>query len=140
THKLWLSTNHRPVIREVTHAMWRRVLLFVWAVEIPVEAQDLALKDRLPRGPPGVPARLVAACLAWQARGIDPPPAVLLATAAYRDESDPLGEWLAACSTREPLPGKATARLMAREALRSYLEWAAANGCEPLTATALGTA
>src|SRR4029077_3314999 len=54
THKLWLSTNHRPVIREVTHAMWRRVLLFVWAVEIPVEAQDLALKDRLLAELPGV--------------------------------------------------------------------------------------
>jgi putative DNA primase/helicase len=140
THKLWLSTNHKPVIRELSAAMWRRVLLFPWARDIPVEQQDTRLKEKLCAELPGILNRLIAACLEWQRRGVDAPAAVRAATDAYRAESDPLGDFLAQCTTRAPAEGKTLARVMAKELLDAFTAWASANGCEPLTAKSLGDA
>lgn len=140
THKLWLSTNHKPIIRELSAAMWRRVLLFPWSVDIPPERQDTRLKEKLAAEAPGILNRLVAACLEWQERGVDPPQAVRVATEQYKAESDPLGDFLAQCTTREPPPGKTVARVMAKELLEAFTAWATANGCESMTAKALGDA
>ena len=138
THKLWLNTNHPPIIRELSLAMWRRVLLFPWLVDIPVEQQDTKLKEKLAAELPGILNRLLAACLEWQRRGVDPPPAVRAATDAYKAESDPLGDFLEQCTTRKPANGKNVARVMAKELLDAYTGWATANGCEAMSAKALG--
>lgn len=140
THKLWLSTNHRPIIRELSPAMWCRILLFPWTVFIPPEEQDGDLSNKLRAEAPGILCRLVQACLEWQARGVDPPDAVKAATEGYRAESDPLADFLAQRTTTEPLPGKTVARALAKELLDAYTQWARANGADPLTAKALGDA
>ncbi len=40
THKLWLSTNHKPEIRGTDAAIWRRIRLVPWTVSIPPAEQD----------------------------------------------------------------------------------------------------
>jgi putative DNA primase/helicase len=40
THKLWLSTNHKPEIRGTDAAIWRRIRLVPWTVSIPPAKQD----------------------------------------------------------------------------------------------------
>ena len=35
THKLWLCTNHKPVIKGTDHAIWRRPKLVPFDVKIP---------------------------------------------------------------------------------------------------------
>ena len=140
THKLWLSTNHKPVIRELSPAMWRRVLLFPWAVIIPIERQNTQLKEQLAQELPGILRRLVEGCLEWQRRGVDPPDAVKAATATYKAESDPVGDFLAQRTTAKPPLGKSVARVMAKELLDAYTGWAQANGQETLSSKALGDA
>ena len=140
THKLWLSTNHRPVIRELSPAMWCRILLFPWSVFIPTPEQDGDLSTKLKAEAPGILRKLVLACLEWQARGVDPPKAVQAATEGYKAESDPLADFLAQRTTTEPLPGKTVARAMAKQLLEAYGQWARANGSDPMTAKALGDA
>ena len=140
THKLWLSTNHKPVIRELSPAMWRRVLLFPWNVIIPLERQNTELKEQLAQELPGILRRLVEGCLEWQRRGVDPPDAVKAATATYKAESDPVGDFLAQRTTAKPLVGKSVARVMAKELLDAYTGWAQANGQEVLSSKALGDA
>ena len=140
THKLWLSTNHKPVIRELSPAMWRRVLLFPWNVIIPLERQNTELKEQLAQELPGILRALVDGCLEWQRRGVDPPDAVKAATATYKAESDPVGDFLAQRTTAKPLVGKSVARVMAKELLDAYTGWAQANGQETLSSKALGDA
>jgi putative DNA primase/helicase len=140
THKLWLSTNHKPVIRDLTAAMWRRILLFSWAVSIEGDKVDTDLRTKLRAELSGIFNRLLTGCLQWQGMGIAPPTTVQADTATYRTESDPLGEWMACRCTTKVLPGKDVARGFAKELLTDYAEWAKVNGAEAMTVKEFGLA
>jgi len=92
--KLFLSTNHRPVIRGVDRAIWRRIRLIPFDVVIPDDQQDHALLEKLQAERPGILRWAVEGCLAWQLEGLGMPDEVRLATAAYRGEMDILGDFL----------------------------------------------
>ncbi len=99
THKTVLVTNNKPVITETSHAIWRRLRLIPFEVTIPEEAQDRHLTDRLVAEWPGILAWAVRGCLEWQARQCDLefPQAVQEATREYRDDSDPVSDFIAEC-------------------------------------------
>src|SRR5215213_6273154 len=87
--KLWLMTNHRPVIRETTNAIWDRVKLIPFDVRFYAEGedtprgaarQDPTLSDVLRGELPGILAWAVDGCLAWQRNGLGTPEAVRVAT------------------------------------------------------------
>ena len=75
--KLWLMTNHRPVIRETTNAIWDRVKLIPFDVRFYADGED-APANRTAAGLhashgyagelPGILAWAVRGCLAWSAR------------------------------------------------------------------------
>lgn len=92
--KLFVQTNNRPIIRDLTNAMWRRLKL----VEFPMDFRahpDKELPEKLRAELPGVLAGLVQGCLNWQAYGgLAEPPEVTAATQEYRDQMDPLKEFL----------------------------------------------
>ena len=54
------------------------------------------LKDKLRDEAPGIPARAVRGCLAWQREGLNPPEVVRNATATCRTESLPMARFLEA--------------------------------------------
>jgi putative DNA primase/helicase len=93
THKLILATNNKPVIREGTHAVWRRVRLVPFTIIIPDDEQDPLLTEKLKGEWSGILNWLVAGCLAWQATGLQTPEEVVDATQGYEDEQDLLGEF-----------------------------------------------
>lgn len=95
THKVLLSTNHKPVIRGTDHAIWRRIALIPFTVKIPDHEADKAMPDKLRRELPGILAWSVRGCLAWQETGLNPPAEVTEATRMYRDEEDVLGAFIA---------------------------------------------
>ena len=97
THKLWLSTNHKPEIRGTDLAMWRRIRLIPWDVTIAPSDQKKDLPKKLTAELPGVLAWIVQGCLEWQEQGLNAPEEVQKATKAYRAESDVLGGFLADC-------------------------------------------
>ena len=45
--KIWLATNHRPVIRGTDHAIWRRIRLIPFTMRIPDAEQDRELPEKL---------------------------------------------------------------------------------------------
>jgi putative DNA primase/helicase len=95
--KLWLFANSKPQVRAEDAALWRRILLVPFVHSVPPDEQDAGLRDDLrhnPRARAAVLAWAVEGCLAWQQRGLDPPSIVLAATQQYRDEQNPLHEFL----------------------------------------------
>lgn len=136
THKLSLSTNNKPIIRESGNGAWRRVLLIPWTVTPPVP--DTTLPDRIREELPGVLAWIVGGCLAWQRDGLAPPAAVQAATAEYRDESDVLGAFLGERTTTEPEYHGALVRAPAGTLYKAYQAWCLAGGVKPDTQTAFG--
>jgi putative DNA primase/helicase len=131
--KLWLSTNHKPVIRGTDEGIWDRIRLVPFDVRIPESEIDRTLGQKLREEAPGILAWIVDGCLQWQERGLAPPEKVSTATQTYRTEMDLLGEFLAErCLIRE----HATAKV--GDLYTTYCDWAKENGEEPISKKAFG--
>ena len=94
--KVWLASNHKPVIKDTSNGMWRRVCLIPYTVVIDDEKQDHLLWDKLHAELSGILAWAVRGSVRWQAEGLKPfPDSVIFATETYREESDMVMEFLA---------------------------------------------
>jgi putative DNA primase/helicase len=133
TFKVFLSTNHRPIIRGTDHAIWRRIRLVPFDVVIPEPEQDQALAEKLRAEAPGILAWAVQGCLLWQREGLGQPDEVRTATARYRADMDGLGDFL-----RERCVMEAGASIPAPDLYAAYRSWATEAGEQPVSAKALG--
>jgi putative DNA primase/helicase len=102
THKLWLSTNHKPEIRGTDNAIWRRIRLIPWAVTIPPAERNHKLPAKLRDELPGILAWAVRGCLEWKREGLGESEEVRTATAEYRAEQDVLAGFLDECCVARP--------------------------------------
>jgi len=96
THKLILIGNHKPVIRDNSPALWRRVLMVPFDVRI--ESRDrvpmLELVNRFRREKSGILNWALEGSLEYQKRGLDPPQPVLASVKQYQFESDVVHDFL----------------------------------------------
>jgi len=130
--KLWLSTNHKPVITGTDNAIWDRIRMIPFDETIPFDERDTELTDKLKEESPGILNWAIEGCLAWQREGLGKPERVKLATANYREEMDPIGEFLAEKCTLWPNAPEPTLR--SRDLYAAYLEWCKENGeAKPLS-------
>jgi putative DNA primase/helicase len=125
--KIWLATNHRPLIRDTSPAIWRRIALIPFRAFFPPERQDKTLGEKLWEERAGILAWLVAGCLAWQQQGLGECDAVAEATESYRSEMDVLQEWL-----QERCVPDAKAITPFKELYDNYLTWCSETDQEPL--------
>ncbi|MCZ2127460.1 MAG: phage/plasmid primase, P4 family [Anaerolineales bacterium] len=133
THKLILATNHKPNVRTTDHGTWRRQKLVPFTVQIPSDKQDRTLPAKLAAEAPGLLRWAVEGCLAWQREGLGEPAVVKAATDVWRQESDPIGAFLATeCELGEGFEVEA-ARLFA-----AYERFATSNDEDPMSKQALG--
>jgi putative DNA primase/helicase len=133
TFKIWLGTNHRPVIRETTLAMWRRVRLIPFNVTITEAEKDPEIAAKLLLEAPGILAWAVRGCLEWQKHGLGMAEDVRKATAEYRAESDEVGRFIEdRCVVGEDKWVQAT------ELYRLYQAWAESEGIKAMSQRAFG--
>jgi len=92
--KLWLATNHKPVIRGTDKGIWDRLRLVPFTVRIPDAEQDKQLLAKLRDELPGILRWAIEGCLAWRGEGLGTPSAVREATEDYRQEMDVLGRFI----------------------------------------------
>lgn len=119
TFKLILVTNHRPIIRDTTHAMWRRLRLVPFTVTIPPEKQDPLLPEKLLAELPGVLRWAIEGCLQWQMLRLAPPTEVVVATNKYQKEQDTIGSFVEDCCVVGDEEWERKAELY-----KAYREWA----------------
>ncbi len=135
THKLWMCTNHKPVIKGTDHAIWRRPKLVPFDVIIPEAEKNTNFPKLLKAEYPGILARCVRGCLDWQKGGLRVPSAVEDATAKYRKEQDQLGDFLADECTQSP-----ELRAKAGATYQRYRQKLQHLGEEPMSLTKFGSA
>jgi putative DNA primase/helicase len=121
-----LAGNHKPSLRGVDEAIRRRLHLIPFTVTIPPDERDPELGEKLKLEGPGILAWAVQGCLNWQRDGLNPPKAVLDATAAYLDEEDTIGRWIDECCAADPIYTAYGNHLYA-----SWIEWCDAAGERP---------
>lgn len=134
--KLFIATNHKPVIRGTDHAIWRRIRLVEFDVVVPDDQQDKALPAKLTAELPGILRWAVDGCRLWQTEGLGPPQEVRQATADYRAEMDTLGGFLTErCWLMDP-----TAKIGAEALYTEYDGWAARSKEKSLSMKTFSTA
>jgi putative DNA primase/helicase len=121
THKIFLGTNHKPVIRGTDPAIWRRIRLVPFEVTIPEAERDRQLFQKLKKEAQGVWA--VKGCLLWRSQELGEPEEVKAATESYREEMDTLAEFIKDCCIMKP-----GARVSRKALFDAYLEWCQADG------------
>jgi putative DNA primase/helicase len=100
--KITISGNNKPVIKDTSDGIWRRMQLVPWEADIPPEQRDKGLKDKLMAERDGIFAWLMRGLLDWRKHGLIEPEDVRLATSEYRDDSDTIGRFLRqTCETGE---------------------------------------
>jgi putative DNA primase/helicase len=125
--KLFLATNHKPTIRSTDYAIWRRIRLIPFVVQIPEtqRIKNLALKLVREEGS-AILAWFVQGCLDWQGMGLCDPPEVKAATTDYRKQQDLLEPFIQDCC--EMVPNAET-----KDLYRAYAAWADSNGEHPIS-------
>lgn len=92
--KLWMATNHKPIIRGTDTGIWRRIHLIPFMVQIPPEKADRSLKYKLAAEMSGIFRWAVEGCLLWQREGLKMPRAVAESVREYRREMDVISAFI----------------------------------------------
>lgn len=96
-YKIWLATNHKPIIRGNDDGIWRRLPLIPFTVQIPLDKVDKNLKEKLMVELPGILNWAVEGCLLWQKEGLVQPTEITSSTKEYRSEMDVVGSFIEDC-------------------------------------------
>jgi putative DNA primase/helicase len=113
--KFLLRVNEKPIIRDESHGMWRRVKLVPFTRTFSV---DTTLSATLAAEAPGIFSWAVRGCLEWQREGLCEPAVVRAATAEYQAESDLLAPFIADRCVLDP-----SGRVGGRELFTAYRQW-----------------
>jgi len=128
TFKVWIACNHKPRISGDDNGFWRRIRLTPLRVTIPPEEQDRDLLAKLRQELPGILNWAIDGALVWQRDGLEPPAVVMVATQAYRDESDSVGEWM-----HERCIVDRDAAIQAKPLYQDYAKYIEERGARPLS-------
>lgn len=118
--KLWMATNHKPIIRGTDTGIWRRIHMIPFDVQIPEDKVDKNLTHKLKAEMAGIFKWCIDGCLMWQREGLQMPAAVLKSVREYRREMDVISAFIEDKCTLE---GTVQASML----YAAYASWADSN-------------
>lgn len=118
--KLWMATNHKPIIRGTDTGIWRRIHMIPFNVQIPEDKVDKNLTHKLKAEMTGIFKWCIDGCLMWQREGLQMPAAVLKSVREYRREMDVISAFIEDKCTLE---GTVQASML----YAAYASWADSN-------------
>jgi putative DNA primase/helicase len=122
TFKVFMATNHKPLIKGTDYGIWRRIKLIPFTTTITPEKQDKRLEEKLLGEGPGILNWLIEGARRWCEKGLHAPAVIRSATEEYRNEMDVLGNFIKECCVQGP-----EVSVRARELFRAYQEWCEEN-------------
>ena len=131
--KLWMATNHKPIIRGTDTGIWRRIHLIPFMVQIPPEKVDRSLKYKLGAEMSGIFHWAVDGCLLWQHEGLKMPRAVSESVREYRREMDVISAFIEDCCTEGNGRSVQSSQLYA-----AYCSWAERGNEYTMSSTKFG--
>lgn len=125
--KIFLATNHKPLVRADDGGIWRRLKLIPFTVTIPEEKRDKHLSEKLKAEISGILTWAIQGFQKWKTDGLNPPAKVTAATDAYQAEMDSLGTFISDCCVEHP-----KAKSNAKNLYDEYVTWCQENGENPM--------
>lgn len=138
--KITLSFNNKPLVRDPTDGMWRRLLLVPFEqkfftadkMEPGGKLLDPGLERRLEKELPGILNWVLDGYRMWREDGLQVPEKIRAATEAYRAESNPVREFIDGWC--EFMPGTS---IQAKRLYDAYAEWCRGD-TEPMSQKLFG--
>ena len=118
--KLWMATNHKPIIRGTDTGIWRRIHMIPFNVQIPEDKVDKNLTHKLKAEMTAIFKWCIDGCLMWQREGLQMPVAVLKSVREYRREMDVISAFIEDKCTLE-------GAVQASTLYAAYVSWADSN-------------
>jgi putative DNA primase/helicase len=131
--KLWMATNHKPIIRGTDDGIWRRLAIIPFTVQIPEHKVDKRLKHKLRRELTAILNWAVEGYMLWRESGLKEPQVIKDQRQEYRGEMDVVEAYIQECC----LLGE-RANTQASSLYQSYREWATNNGQYLMSSTKFG--
>lgn len=131
--KLTLAFNNRPSVRDGSDAIWRRINMVPFDVQIPEDEVDKHLKSKLMEEAPGILNWMIGGAEEWFKSGLVAPNVVRAATQDYRADSDPIGNFLNEMTV--PVEG---VKVRAKVLHEIYEKWCKASAVEPVNNNRFG--
>ena len=132
--KLWLTTNHKPRIVGTDPAIWSRVNLINFGVQVPAEKRDKQLGQKLRAEAPGILNWMLEGYRMWEQEGLNPPEAVKAATEQYRQDSDTISRFIDDKCNVSAKPGDEAFTVPVARLYDEYKHWID-DSCEMFTLT-----
>lgn len=120
--KIWVSTNHKPIIRGTDDGIWRRLVLIPFDVQIPEEKVDKDLKYKLLREAPAILNWMAEGAYMWMREGLELPEKLKASSKAYRTEMDVIEQFI-----EDECKRVDDGRVKANELYSVYKNWANEN-------------
>ena len=128
TFKIFMATNHMPVIKGNDHGIWRRIKLVPFTVTIPYGERDPNLMEKLRQEKSGILNWMIEGCIRWQKEGLGTPEEVQTATDEYQEDMDTIATFLSECCVRDD---KGYLRISSADLYRGYCAWCVQNSEHP---------
>lgn len=128
--KLFISGNHKPLIRGEDDGIWRRIKVIPFINQIPESQVDKNLYEKLMQERSGILNWAIKGCLIWQQQGLAETQLVKDEVASYRSDQDLMGAWL-----DERCQQGADQSHGTREMYMDYASWVRSAGANAVSET-----
>ena len=123
TCKVWLGVNHKPRVHDDTDGFWRKARLIPFTRQFLGDDADPDLCAKLRAEAAGILRWGVQGAVTCLRDGLRTPEIVLAASSAWREEADPLGEFLSDCCVFGE-----NCQVKAADLFSAYTQWSDDNG------------
>jgi putative DNA primase/helicase len=128
----WLRTNHKPIITGEDEGIWRRLVLLKFAKQFSVDERDPKLEQKLQEERNGILMWMIGGAVTYLQNGLRYSPRMIQEAAAYRKDSDLLGEFLDIKTDQNP-----TYKVEQLELYRGYQLWCHDSGVRAMSKKSL---
>lgn len=121
--KIWMATNHEPIIRGTDEGIWRRIIILPFDHIIAKEDVDPKLYDKLMSEAVGILNWAVEGAIKYQLEGLDVTESIKSAVEDYRGQMDEVQAFL----EDETMPCEG-AQVSSKVLYSKFQDWARRNG------------
>ncbi|MBA7489790.1 DNA primase [subsurface metagenome] len=129
--KIWLATNHKPIVKEFSLGFWRKIRLIPFKIIISEEERILHYDKILLEEKEGIFNWLLEGYKKWRKEGLRTPEEIIEATAEYKSSMDVVAEFIEECCVESHRLQIAT-----KEIYKAYKDWCEEGGDRPVNKNA----
>lgn len=131
--KIWLSSNHKPLVKEFSLGFWRKIRLIPFKVVIPEEERILQYDKILLKEKEGIFNWILEGYKRWKEEKLRTPDEIKEATAQYKEQMDVVAEFI-----EERCIEDRQAQATTKGLYRAYKDWCDENNEKEIVKAVFG--